>query len=50
MFHDSCIHVAAILDNYYDELINKDKDSITKELTTQIMNEFKEQKSKTIKT
>ena len=49
MFHDSCIHVAAILDNYYDELINKDKDSITKELTTQIMNEFKETKRKTIK-
>ena len=49
MLHDSCIHVAAILDNYYDELINKDKDSITKELTTQIMNEFKETKRKTIK-
>ena len=49
MFQDSCIHVAAILNNYYDELINKDKDSIQKEISEHIMDEFKAPKRKTIK-
>lgn len=40
MFNGSCIHVASILNNYYNKLLNTDIVTIKKDLSDYIMNEF----------
>ena len=48
-YDGSCVHVASVLNNYYDEFLNCDMLSIQKNISSQIMNSFTNNKTKTVK-
>lgn len=49
MFNDSCIHVASVLSNHYNKLINTDIVTLRKELSENIMNDFNNSKKRKVK-